>query len=52
MLTEEQRNGVTDRANRWPNGVVPYVIDSLFGEYCSTKLQKCYEEHGGNYPEL
>jgi len=52
MLTDEQRSGLTDRVSRWPNGVVPFVIDSVFVEYCRTKLQKCYAVRGGNYPEL
>jgi len=39
MLTEEQRNGLINPTYRWPNKVVPYVIDSVFSEYCSTKLQ-------------
>jgi len=52
VLTPEQRNGVVKTVSLWPNGVVPYVIDSVFGEYCSIKLQKCYAVYGGNYPEL
>ena len=52
MLTPDQRNGVTDRACLWPYGIVPFVMDSVFSEYCRTKLQKCYAVHGGNYPEL
>jgi len=37
MLTDEQvRNGLIDPASRWPNRVVPYVIDDVFSEYCST----------------
>ena len=36
MLTEEQRNGMVDRAYRWPNKVVPYVIDGVFSEYNNT----------------
>ena len=40
VLTEEQmRNGMVNTARRWRNGVVPFVIDSVFGEYCRTKLQ-------------
>ena len=40
MLTEEQvRNGLINPASRWPNGVVPYVIDSVFSEYISTRLR-------------
>jgi hypothetical protein len=40
MLTEEQqRNGLINTAYRWPNKVVPYVIDGIFSEYCSTMLQ-------------
>jgi hypothetical protein len=40
MLTEEQkRNGLINPASRWPNREVPFVIDNVFSEYCSTKLQ-------------
>jgi len=39
MLTDAQRNGIINPASRWPNKEVPIVIDSVFGEYCSTKLQ-------------
>jgi len=40
MLTEEQmRNGLINPASRWPNKVVPYVIDDVFSEYCSIMLQ-------------
>ena len=40
MLTEEQlRNGVIKPAGRWPNKTVPFVIDDVFSEYCSTKPQ-------------
>jgi len=39
MLTDEQRNVVKNSASRWPNKEVPIVIDDVFSEYCSTKLQ-------------
>jgi hypothetical protein len=40
MLTEEQqRNGMIYPASRWPNRTVPYVIDAVFSENCSTVLQ-------------
>ena len=40
MLTDEQmRSGMINRARRWPNKTVPFVIDRVFSEYCSTKLQ-------------
>jgi hypothetical protein len=40
MLTEEQtRNGLINPARRWPNKEVPFDIDSVFSEYCSTTLQ-------------
>jgi hypothetical protein len=49
MLTEEQvRNGLINPASRWPNKVVPYVIDSVFCEYCSTKLQSGLRGVEGN----
>jgi len=40
VLTDEQlRNGLISLASRWPNKTVPFVIDDVFSEYCSTKLQ-------------
>jgi hypothetical protein len=40
MLTEEKlKNVLINPASRWPNKVVPFVIDDVFSEYCSTKLQ-------------
>jgi len=51
MLTDEQkRNGVIKPARRWPNGEVPFVIDEVFSEYCSIKLQMWFVGRGGNYP--
>jgi hypothetical protein len=41
MLTDEQmRNGLINTAYRWPNNEVPFLIDDVFSEYCSTKLQR------------
>jgi len=41
VLTEEElRNGLINSARRWPNKVVPFVIDDVFSKYCSTKLQR------------
>jgi len=49
MLTEKEiRNGVIEPALRWPKGEVPYVIDSVFSEYCSTKLQSGIRDVEGN----
>ena len=40
MLKDEQtRNGMINPASRWPNKVVPFFIDDVFSEYCSSKLQ-------------
>jgi len=40
MLTDERvRNGLINTAYRWPNKVVPFVIDSIFSKYRSTKDQ-------------
>jgi len=40
MLTDEQlRIGFINPVRHWPNGEVPFVIDSVFGEYCSPKLK-------------
>jgi hypothetical protein len=39
MLTDEQmRNGLINPASLWPNKIVPFDIDDVFSEYCSTKL--------------
>jgi len=51
MLTDEQkRNGMINPAYRWPNRVVPFDIDPVFSEYCSTKLQMWFVGRGRNYP--
>ena len=40
MLNLEQlSDGLKNTPDRWPNKVVPIVIDSVFSEYCSNKLQ-------------
>jgi len=40
VLNDEQlRNRLINTVRRWPNKVVPFVIDEFFSEYCSTKLQ-------------
>ena len=40
MLKDEQtRNGLINPDSRWPNRTVPFLIDDVFSEYCSTKLQ-------------
>jgi hypothetical protein len=40
VLTDEQtRNGLINTARRWPNKTVPFVIDDVFSEYLSSKLQ-------------
>jgi hypothetical protein len=52
MLTEEQRNGVINTAYRWPNKLVPYYVDPIFSEYCSTKLKICIRVFGGKYPSV
>jgi len=49
MLTDgQQKNGLINPAKRWPNGVVPYVIDDVFSKYCSTKLQSGIRGMEGN----
>jgi len=53
MLTDEQmRNGIIDTWYRWPNRVVPFYIDPVFGEYCSTKLQSGIRGVEGNIDAL
>jgi len=53
VLTEEQtRNGLINTARRWPNKVVPFVIDDVFSEYCSTKLQSGMRGEEGNIHSL
>jgi len=40
MLTEEQmRTGLINTASRWPGKTVPFFIDPVFSEYCSTEQQ-------------
>jgi hypothetical protein len=40
MLTDEQMNsGLINPAYRWPNKRVPFFIDPVFREYCSTKIK-------------
>ena len=49
MLTDEQiRNGLINTAYRWPNKVVPFVIDTVFSEYYNTTLQSCMRSVEGN----
>jgi hypothetical protein len=53
MLTEEQmRNGLINTAYRWPNKLVPYFIDPIFSEYCSTKLKIGMQGVEGNIHQL
>jgi hypothetical protein len=41
VLTELQlRGGIINTARRWPNKLVPFVIDNVFSEYYSTKLKR------------
>ena len=52
-LTDEQmRNGMVSNWYRWPNGVVPFYIDPVFSEYCSTKLQSGIRGVEGNMNSL
>jgi len=49
MLTEGQlRNGLINIRRRWQNKVVPFVINDVFSEYCSTKLQSGMRGVEGN----
>ena len=49
MLTEQQmRNGLINSGSRWPKKAVPFVIDDVFSEYCSTKLQSDLRGVEGN----
>jgi hypothetical protein len=52
MLTEEQRNGVINTASRWPNKTVPFFIDPVFSEYCSSKLKSVASGVEGNIHAL
>jgi hypothetical protein len=36
---EQLRDGLKNPPSRWPNKEVPIVIDDVFSEYCSNKLQ-------------
>jgi len=49
VLTDEQRKEWFNVASPSPNGVVPFVTEVVFSEYCSTKLQSWNEEWGGEY---
>jgi hypothetical protein len=45
MLTDGQmRNGLVNPARRWPSKIVPFFIDEIFSEYCSSKLQICLRD--------
>jgi hypothetical protein len=49
MLSEEdQRNGVINRAHCWRTKTVPFIIDRVFCDYCSTKLQSGLRVVEGN----
>jgi hypothetical protein len=53
MLTDEKiRNGLINPASRWPNKIVPFLIDDVFSEYCSTKLQIAMRGAEGNIHAL
>jgi len=39
LTDEELRNGLNNPPVRWPNKEIPIVIDSVYIEYGSTKLQ-------------
>jgi hypothetical protein len=39
LTDEQQRNGLIKTTSRWPNKEVPFDINNVFSEYCSTKLQ-------------
>ena len=39
MLTDEQANEWFNTASLSPDGVVPFITEVVFSEYCSTKLQ-------------
>jgi hypothetical protein len=52
MLTEEQKNVLNNTSSRWQNRTVPFVIDDIFSEYCSTKLQIGMRDVEGNIHTL
>ena len=53
MLTDgNMRNGLINTDSRWPFGTVPFVIDDVFSEYCSTKLQISIRGVEGNIHAL
>ena len=53
MLSDEQiRNGLINTASRWPNKTVPFVIDDVFSEYCSTNLHSGLRGVEGNIDAL
>jgi hypothetical protein len=53
MLTDEQmRNGLINVARRWRAKTVPFFIDPVFSEYCSTKLQSYVRDVEGHIHAL
>ena len=44
----EAKNHISDLARRWPNGVVPYVIDGGFSEFnyeCKTNMEQSHKKN-------
>ena len=53
MLTDGRvRNGLINPARHWPTRSVPFFIDRVFSEYCSTKVTMSFAGRGGNNPFL
>ena len=53
ILTEEEvRNGLINPARRWPGKTVPFYIDPVYSEYCSTKPQSDVRDVEGNIHAL
>ena len=52
MLTDEQRKEWFNSASLGPNAEVPFVMEPVFSEYCSTKLQSDICSVEGNIDSL
>ena len=48
MLTDEQRKEWFNTSSPSPSGVVPFVTEVVFSEYCSNKLQSGMKGVEGN----
>lgn len=38
LLPNVARNGIKEETSRWPDGIIPYVIDGYYSEYIKRLL--------------